>query len=124
LEELLKEREKKFILTCGLTTSMCVLLTTTSSFQRGYLTALVDDCCADFKDAHEICLRRFEGFFDTISYKYLEDYHPKWNYQMSQLKYLKKVWEKCFVAGNSLWEKNCQNCLSLCNYFYINGEKE
>jgi len=90
LEELLKEREKKFILTCGLTTSMCVLLTTTSSFQRGYLTALVDDCCADFRDAHEICLRRFEGFFDTISYKYLEDYQPKWNYQMSQLKYHSK----------------------------------
>jgi len=107
---------------------MCVLLTTTSSFQRGYLTALVDDCCADFRDAHEICLRRFEGFFDTISYKYLEDYQPKWNYQMSQLKYHSKKYtnrkkinnkrkygidqkrdkiyfKKNYVKNTHLWEK-------------------
>jgi len=89
LEEFLRANRKKFVLTCGLTTSMCVLLTASSSFQKGYLTALIEDCCADYPEAHSIVLNRFDGFFDVISHKELTESHPKWNSQINQLEHHK-----------------------------------
>jgi len=85
LEEFLRTNRKKYVLTCGLTTSMCVLLTASSSFQRGYLTALIEDCCADYPEAHSIVLDRFRGFFDIVSHHQLTESHSRWNSQISQL---------------------------------------
>jgi len=46
LEQYLHQRGKRFVLTAGLRTSTCVLLTTASAMQKGFLVALVEDCCA------------------------------------------------------------------------------
>jgi len=85
LESVLRTRGKKVVFTCGLATSMCVLLTTATAFQKGFLTAMIADCCADFRDAHETCLKRYDGFFEIIHHNQLEQFHPKLSYQLHQL---------------------------------------
>mgnify|MGYP001822498584 FL=1 len=42
----LRRSGKRFVLTAGLITSVCVLLTAASAAQRGVLVAVVVDCCA------------------------------------------------------------------------------
>ena len=43
----LRRRGTRFLLTAGLVTSVCVLLTTAAAAQRGFLTAVIEDCCGD-----------------------------------------------------------------------------
>ena len=62
LEPHLRRAGKRFLLTAGLVTSVCVLFTTASAAQRGFLTAVVEDCCADRPDAHAQALDRYGGF--------------------------------------------------------------
>jgi nicotinamidase-related amidase len=57
----LRDKGKRFLLTAGLVTSVCVLFTTASAAQRGFLTAVVEDCCADRPAAHEQTLTRYGG---------------------------------------------------------------
>lgn len=38
--------------TAGLLTSICILFTTVSAMQKGFLAAVVEDCCADEPNAH------------------------------------------------------------------------
>src|SRR5829696_809980 len=59
LEQYLHQRGKRFVLTAGLLTSTCVLLTTASAMQKGFLVALVEDCCADEPNAHKHTLERY-----------------------------------------------------------------
>ena len=61
LETHLRRAGKRFLLAAGLVTSVCVLFTTASAVQRGFLTALVEDCCADRADAHTQTLDRYAG---------------------------------------------------------------
>ncbi|SVD83182.1 uncharacterized protein METZ01_LOCUS436036, partial [marine metagenome] len=60
----LHQAGKRFLLTAGLLTSVCVFLTTASAAQRGFLTAMVTDCCADEPEAHESTLKRYPFIFD------------------------------------------------------------
>lgn len=62
LEGHLRRGGKRFLLTAGLVTSVCVLFTTATAVQRGFLTALVEDCCADRPEAHAQTLDRYAGF--------------------------------------------------------------
>ena len=75
----LQRTGKRFLLTAGLVTSVCVLFTTASAAQRGFLTAIVDDCCADRPEAHQQTLDRYRGliFRRTTVDTLLED-HPAW----------------------------------------------
>src|SRR3954453_20557951 len=59
LEEHLRRTGKRFLFAAGLVTSMCVLFTIASATQRGFLTAIVEDCCADRPDAHQHALDRY-----------------------------------------------------------------
>jgi nicotinamidase-related amidase len=61
LEAHLRRTGKRFLLTAGLLTSVCVLFTTASAVQRGFLTAVVEDCCADGQEAHRQTLDRYGG---------------------------------------------------------------
>jgi ureidoacrylate peracid hydrolase len=63
LHEYLQKKGKRFLLTAGLVTSICVFLTTASAVQKGYLVSLVEDGCADEKDAHRYILERYAPVF-------------------------------------------------------------
>jgi nicotinamidase-related amidase len=71
----LRERDKRFLLTAGLVTSTCVLLTTASAAQRGFLAAVVEDCCADLPDMHAQTLNHYGFVFErTMSHRIREEY--------------------------------------------------
>jgi nicotinamidase-related amidase len=61
LSAYLQHRGKRFLLIAGLVTSVCVLFTAASAAQRGFLTALIEDCCADRAEAHAQTLKRYGG---------------------------------------------------------------
>jgi nicotinamidase-related amidase len=60
----LRREGKRFLLTAGLLTSVCVLFTTISATQQGFLAAVVDDCCADEPEAHRQALERYAFAFE------------------------------------------------------------
>jgi nicotinamidase-related amidase len=62
LDAQLRAAGKRYVLTAGLVTSVCVLLTTASAAQRGFLTAVVEDCCADRPEVHERTLDWYGRF--------------------------------------------------------------
>ena len=74
----LRERGKVFLLTAGLVTSVCVLLTTASAAQQGFLTAIVEDCCADEPDRHADTLERYPFVFERVAVDQLNDHHTRW----------------------------------------------
>jgi nicotinamidase-related amidase len=86
LEPHLQRFEKRFLLTAGLVTSICVLLTTLSAMQRGYLTAIVEDCCADEKAAHEHTLERYNFMFERTKVSELTSQYQRWQNMVEELK--------------------------------------
>jgi nicotinamidase-related amidase len=77
LEYLLRQR-KRFVLTAGLVTSTCVLFTTASAAQSGFLTAVVEDCCADEVHAHQHTLDRYGFIFERTTVEAIPDRHRDW----------------------------------------------
>ena len=63
LLQYLRKKGKRFVLTAGLLTSTCVLFTTASAMQKGFLAAVVEDCCADEPNAHQQTLDRYTFIF-------------------------------------------------------------
>lgn len=78
LEPHLQHLNKRFILTAGLVTSICVFLTTVSAMQRGYLTAIIEDCCADEPKAHSHVLDRYAFMFEKTGSKNIVDKYETW----------------------------------------------
>ena len=74
----LRRKGKQFLLTAGLITSVCVLLTTASAAQLGFLTAVVEDCCADERFAHEHTLDRYQFIFDRTTTDAICKDHSQW----------------------------------------------
>jgi len=74
----LTSQGKRFLLTAGLITSTCVLFTTTSATQLGFLTAVVEDCCADEPTAHQDTLNRYQFIFDRVTVDQIPDRHAEW----------------------------------------------
>lgn len=75
----LRENGKRFLLVAGLVTSVCVLFTAASAAQRGFLTAVIEDCCADRPEAHAETLARYAGLvFRRTSVGGLPDAHAFW----------------------------------------------
>ena len=74
----LREKDKQFLLTAGLITSVCVLFTTVSAAQLGFPTAIIEDCCADEPLAHEQTLNRYDFIFERTTLDFITDRHREW----------------------------------------------
>jgi nicotinamidase-related amidase len=85
LLEFLRERRKRFLLTAGLVTSTCVLFTTVSAAQNGFLTAVVEDCCADEPLAHQQTLDRYRFIFDRTTVEDMRHRHGEWLAELQKL---------------------------------------
>ena len=81
----LRQRKKRFLLTAGLITSICVLFTTVSAAQNGFLTALVEDCCADDPSAHTQALEHYSFIFERTRSDLIPDRRLVWLEQLNQL---------------------------------------
>ncbi|NOK61857.1 MAG: cysteine hydrolase [Chloroflexi bacterium AL-W] len=81
----LHKRNKRFLLTAGLVTSTCVLLTTVSAMQLGFLTAVVEDCCADEPNAHQDTLERYQFLFDRVTVEGIVERHSAWSGAVGEL---------------------------------------
>jgi nicotinamidase-related amidase len=74
----LQQHHKRFVLTAGLVTSTCVLFTTASAMQHGFLTAVVEDCCADHLDAHTRTLAQYGFIFGRTTVAQLSARYLGW----------------------------------------------
>lgn len=81
----LQRARKSFILVAGLETSVCVLFTAASAVQRGFLTAVVEDCCADDPDKHAAAMAHYPFVFDRTSLGRLETDHGRWTAMLNTL---------------------------------------
>jgi nicotinamidase-related amidase len=81
----LQQRGKRFVLTAGLVTSVCVFLTTASATQQGFLTAVIEDCCADRPEAHEQTLDTYQFIFQRTTLDLIPERHPEWLAALKQL---------------------------------------
>ena len=74
LEEHLQSHGIKAVLIAGLETSVCVLFTANSAYQRKYLPLVVSDACADTGDRHKNALEMYGDLsFKTITTSRLTD---------------------------------------------------
>jgi len=85
LDPHLRRFNKRFLLTAGLVTSICILTTTLSAMQRGYLTAIIEDCCADEKAAHEHVFDRYSFMFERTTLAQLPTQHQRWQEMIDSL---------------------------------------
>jgi nicotinamidase-related amidase len=81
----LREKGKRFLLTAGLVTSTCVLFTTVSAAQNGFLTAVVEDCCADESLAHQETLDRCAFIFERTTVQAIPGRHGEWLAELEKL---------------------------------------
>jgi len=81
----LRAKGKRFLLTAGLVTSVCVFLTTASAAQLGFLTAIVEGCCADEPFAHEQTLDRYQFIFERTRVDRIREQHPQWLATLKEL---------------------------------------
>ena len=81
----LRGKGKRFLLTAGLVTSVCVFLTTASAAQLGFLVAVVEDCCADEPFIHEHTLERYQFIFNRTTTAAICGDHPKWLAMLEEL---------------------------------------
>ena len=78
LARYLRRRGKRFLLTAGLVTPICVLFTTVSAMQLGFLTAIVQDCCAAEPDQHEQTLTTYSFIFDQVNVGRIPERYAEW----------------------------------------------
>jgi len=76
---------KRFLLIAGLVTSTCVLFTAASGAQIGFLTAVVEDCCAAEPTAHADTLERYQFIFDRVMVDEIARRHTKWSRELEEL---------------------------------------
>ena len=81
----LRGKGKRFLLTAGLVTSVCVFLTTASAAQLGFLTAVVEDCCADEPFIHEHTLEKYQFIFDRTTTDAIRTDYSKWLAALEEL---------------------------------------
>jgi len=79
LMEYLNQNGKRFVLCAGLVTSICVFLTTASAAQNNFLTAIIDDCCADKTDKHLTTLNNFDFIFYRTNVNNIQNDYSKWS---------------------------------------------
>jgi nicotinamidase-related amidase len=81
----LQRKGKRFVLTAGLVTSVCVLFTTVSAAQKGFLTAVIEDCCADRPQAHEQTLDTYQFIFQRTTVGLIPERHSEWLAALKEL---------------------------------------
>ena len=81
----LRQDGKRFILTAGLVTSVCVFLTTASAAQQGFLTAIVEDCCADTAHAHDAVISSYPFIFERTTIDRLTEHYDCWTANLERL---------------------------------------
>lgn len=87
---------KRFVLVGGLATSVCVALTATSAAQTGFLAAMLADCSADYREAHELALKRYRGYLvDVATVPELPARHEEWREQIERLRDLGPTARPC-----------------------------
>ncbi|MEQ9668902.1 cysteine hydrolase family protein [Coleofasciculus sp. G2-EDA-02] len=86
LLDYLRSTGKRFVLTAGLVTSVCVLLTAASASQFGFLVTVISDCCADYPESHAIALRRYQGFM--LGLARLDELPKRWEEWVAQIEQL------------------------------------
>jgi nicotinamidase-related amidase len=74
----LRQNGKRFVLTAGLITSVCVFLTTASAMQKGFLAAMIEDCCAGRPQTHEQTLETYQFMFQRTTLDLIPERHPEW----------------------------------------------
>ena len=87
----LRQKRKRFVLTAGLLTSVCVFLTTASAAQNGFLAAVVEDCCADDPYAHEHTLNRYGFIFERTTVDRISEHYPDWVAALKELDELEEM---------------------------------
>lgn len=86
LEQTLQESNKRFLLVAGLITSVCVLFTAASAAQRGYLVALLEDCCADKSlTIHNSVFNNYPFVFERASVDSIVDNYNRWMSELQKL---------------------------------------
>lgn len=86
----LRDRGKRVVLTAGLETSYCVLLSSAGACQEGFLTLLLEDCCADdpaFDQAATAgMLARYQGkLLYRASLAELASSHAQWTAKLAEI---------------------------------------
>ncbi|MBE9144770.1 cysteine hydrolase family protein [Planktothrix mougeotii] len=86
LIDYLQTRGKRFLLTAGLATSVCVLFTAASTAQLGFLTVMISDCCADYPESHGITLKRYLNYLlEVVTLEEIPSCLEIWHSQIQQL---------------------------------------
>ena len=88
LLQYLRQNGKRFVLTPGLVTSVCVLFTTVSAAQSGFLAAVVEDCCADHPERHEQTLETYQFIFGRTRVDLLPEHYLEWSADLRKLEKL------------------------------------
>ncbi len=82
---LLRQAGKRFLLTAGIETSVCVLFTMASAAQLGFLTAVVEDCCADLPEKHRHTLHSYPFIFERVTVDTITDNYGRWTTMLEEL---------------------------------------
>jgi nicotinamidase-related amidase len=86
LHHYLQSNGKRFLLTAGLVTSICVFLTTASAVQRGYLVSLVEDGSADARQAHQQTIQWYGPIFmPVVKTEAIAASQPAWQEMLDRL---------------------------------------
>ena len=85
LARYLRQRGKRFVLTAGLVTSICVLFTTVSAAQLGFLAAVIEDCCAARPVQHAQALDTYGFIFDRVTLDGIPDRYVEWMADLEKL---------------------------------------
>ena len=77
LEDYLKKNKIKSVLVAGLETSVCVLFTATSAYNRQLLPLVVEDACADTPKRHETAIQMYIDlcFKTTTTQQIVKDFN-------------------------------------------------
>ena len=85
VEAWLRHNHKRYVLVAGLVTAVCVMLTGVSAAQRGYLVAVVEDCCGDQAGTHDMVLERYANMMERVTVDGIIARHGAWQAQLQSL---------------------------------------
>jgi nicotinamidase-related amidase len=85
VQQWLQRNGKRYVLVAGLVTAVCVLLTGASAAQRGYLVAIVEDCCGDQAGAHDMVLTRYPNVLERVTVDQIVGRYGVWQEQLRKL---------------------------------------
>ena len=85
LQEYLDSRGKHFLLTAGVSSTVCVFLTTASASQRGFMTAIVEDCTAGEPEAHFHQLLKNDLYYRHVPMDQIPEKYKEWSEELRRL---------------------------------------